>query len=265
MNSKTRSNNSRKTTSRSEHQVRRVRNAIIGSVLILAAVVLGLGIWYTTGTASGTFAAGEHYQVIETAPARRPGDPITVHEFFSYGCVHCRNFDPMIETWKQDLGPDVQFERVPATFSPAWNVLAQTYYALEQLGARERNHDRLFRAIHDTGRQFLTIESVADFVDGYGTTREAFLEAAKGPSVADQLRQVERAQRTLMISGVPTLVVANRYLVGMGEGRQAALGIVDHLIELERSGAAPAAQTSDAAEPDPAQPDPAQADPAQAE
>jgi protein dithiol oxidoreductase (disulfide-forming) len=255
MNSKTNSNNSRKTPSRSEHQVKRIRTAVIGSMLILAAVVLGLGIWYTTGTTSGAYTAGEHYRVIEDAPARRAGDPITVQEFFSYGCVHCRNFDPMIETWKEGLDPDVRFERVPATFSPAWNVLAQTYYALEQLGARERNHDRLFRAIHDTGRQFMTIESVADFVDGYGTTREAFLEAAKGPAVANQLRQVERTQRTLMIGGVPTLVVANRYVVGMGEGRKAALEIADHLIELERTGTAPAAPAPGAAEADALQAD----------
>jgi len=230
----------RTAASKSDRKVNRLRNAILGSVLILAAVVLGIGIYSTTGTGSGEFVAGEHYRVIENAPPRRAGEPITVREFFSYGCVHCRNFDPLLEDWKETLGEDVDFERVPTTFSPAWTILAQTYYALEELGALERNHDRIFRAIHDTGRQFMTIESVADFVDGTGTTREAFLEAANGPGVANRLREVERAQRNQTITGVPSLVVANRYIVGMNSGRKGALEIADHLIALERAGGAPA-------------------------
>jgi len=245
MNSKTH----RKANSRTDRKVDRIRTAIVGVVLILAAVVLGIGIWYTTDSTPGAVTAGEHYRVLEDAPARAPDEPISVKEFFSYGCVHCRNFDPMIEEWKATLADDVRFERVPATFSPAWNVLAQTYYALQELGALERNHERLFRAIHDTGRQFLTIEQVADFVDGNGTTREAFLEAANGQGVASKLRQAERSMRVMQVTGVPTLVVADRYVVGMGEGRKAALAIVDHLIELERSGGA-----SQAPAPEPAAP-----------
>jgi len=44
--------------------------------------------------------------------------------------------------------------------------------------------------------------------------------------------------RVMQVTGVPTLVVADRYVVGMNEGRKAALAIVDHLVELERSGEA---------------------------
>lgn len=220
--------------SRTDRQVARIRQAIIGSVLVLTAVVLGAGIYYTTGSTPGTFVAGEHYMVIEETTRRRAGEPITVQEFFSYGCVHCRNFDPMLEDWKKGIAEDVRFERVPVTFSPAWTVLAQTYFALEELDALERNHQRLFRAIHDTGRQFATVDAMADFIAGNGATREAFLAAANGPTVRARLRDAERAQRTLMVSGVPTLVVANRYVVGMNMGRKTALEIVDHLIEQER-------------------------------
>ncbi len=222
-------------TARTERQVTRVRNAIVGSILVLIAVVLAIGIYYSTGSKPGEFTAGEHYLVLEETQRRRAGEPIKVQEFFSYGCVHCRNFDPMLDDWKKTVAPDVVFERVPATFSPAWMVLAQTYYALEELGALERNHQRVFRAIHDTGRQFVSIEAMADFIAGGGMTRDAFLAAANGPGVRGKLREAERAQRTLLISGVPTLIVANRYLVGMNVGRKTALEIVEHLIELERA------------------------------
>jgi thiol:disulfide interchange protein DsbA len=233
------------TAARSERQMNRLRHVIVGSVLILIAVVLGLGIYHTTRSPSGTFAVGEHYVVLDTTSRRRPGEPILVQEFFSYGCVHCRNFDPMIEAWKKDLPADVLFQRVPVTFSPAWTLLAQTYYALEEVGTLERHHARLFRAIHDTGRQFLTLEAMADFIADSATTREAFLAAANGPSVRSRLREAERSQRTLMIPSVPSLVVANRYLVGMDTGRRTALEIVDHLIAEERAAAQADATATD--------------------
>lgn len=219
-----------------DRQVSRVRNAIIAFVALVVVLVIGYGMIYSTGLTEGEYRAGTHYEIIEGARGRRPGEPIRVREFFSYGCVHCRNFDPLVEDWKANLPEGVVFERTPVAFSPMWTLLAGTYITLEELGALEQNHDRLFRAIHDQGRQFLSPEMVADFVDGYGVSREEFLRTFESGRVRARLRQAEQAQRDLQIAGVPTLVVDDKYRVGMEVGRRRALDVVDHLIELERSG-----------------------------
>jgi predicted DsbA family dithiol-disulfide isomerase len=57
------------------------------------------------------------------------------------------------------------------------------------------------------------------------------------------MRQNERSLSTLGITGVPTLIVAGRYLVGMNEGRKTALDTVDQLIAQERAGATPVGAT----------------------
>jgi protein dithiol oxidoreductase (disulfide-forming) len=214
-------------------QVVRVRNGILAVVGLVVAALVVYGLLYTTGIAEGEFQAGTHYEVIDGANPRRPGEPVRVREFFSYGCVHCRNFDPMIESWKRGLPDGVVFERTPVAFSPMWTLLAQTYYALEEVGALEQNHDRLFRAIHDSGRQFLTADAVADFVAGQGVTREQFLQALGSPSVRRKVVDAETLQRDLRISSVPTMVVADRYRVGMDVGRKRALDVTDHLIAQE--------------------------------
>jgi protein dithiol oxidoreductase (disulfide-forming) len=223
-----------KQTKQQDRKVARVRNAIIAFVAAVAVLVIGYGMIYSTGLTEGDYRAGTHYEVIDDARGRRPGQPILVREFFSYGCVHCRNFDPLVEAWKAELPEGVEFERTPVAFSPVWALLARSYLTLEELDALDANHDRLFRAIHDTGRQFLSPEMVADFVDGYGVSREEFLRTFESPAVRARMRQAEQDQRDLQVSGVPMLVVDDKYRVGMEVGRARSLDVVDHLIAIER-------------------------------
>ncbi|MDZ7669749.1 MAG: thiol:disulfide interchange protein DsbA/DsbL [Gammaproteobacteria bacterium] len=224
---------------RKERQVIRTRNTIIGVVAAIVVIVIGYGLVYSTGLTEGEFQAGTHYEVIEDARGRRPGEPIEVREFFSYACIHCRNFDPMIEDWQAGKPDGVEFQRTPVTFSPVWALLARTYLALDELGALERNHERLFSAIHDQGRQFLSAEMVADYVDGYGVSREDFLRAFDSTAVRSRFRQAERDQRELRIASVPTLVVDDKYRIGMEVGRRTALDVLDHIIALEQSAETP--------------------------
>lgn len=225
----------RKASKREQRQLARVRYTFIGFVAVVVVALIGYGLIYTTGVTEGDYRAGTHYQVIEDARGRRPGEPILVREFFSYGCIHCRNFDPLIEEWQEDLPEDVNFERTPVAFDPIWALLGRTYITLDELDALERNHDRLFRAIHDQGRQFLSPEQVAGFVDGYGVSRDEFLRTFDSPRVRVRMRQAERDQRAMQITGVPTLVVNDEYRVSMDVGRKVALDVVDHLIAQERS------------------------------
>lgn len=220
---------------RKQRQVIRTRNTIIAVVAAIVILVLGYGTLYSTGVTEGDYQAGTHYEIIEGAKGRRPGEPIQVREFFSYGCIHCKNFDPLIEDWQETLPDGVEFTRTPVAFSPVWSLLGRTYVTLDELDALAQNHDRLFRAIHDNGRQFLSPEMIADFVDGYGVSREAFLREFDSPAVRSRMRQAERDQTALGIRAVPTLVVDDKYRVGMDVGRKVALDVVDHIIAMERA------------------------------
>ena len=103
---------------KSDQKVARIRNAVIAFVAVVVALVIGYGLLYSTGVTEGEFVAGEHYRVLENAERRRPGAPIEVREFFSYGCIHCKNFDPLIEAWHADLPKGVSFARTAVSFSP---------------------------------------------------------------------------------------------------------------------------------------------------
>lgn len=227
-----------------KNRINRVRNVVVGFVLILAVAVLGLGIVYSTEPGESEFTEGTHYRIVDIdssdLPARDPDGRTPVTEYFSYGCIHCRNFDPLVENWRGHLPDDVRFDRSPVSFSPVWGLLAQAYYALDSLNALEQNHARFFRAIHEQGLKFLSLEMIADFVDGHGVSREDFLRATRSPRVRRAVDLAERRARELTISGVPTLVVANRYVILNDVGRKKALEVATFLIQKERATETPA-------------------------
>ena len=218
-----------------ERNVNRIRYAILGFAIALAAVVVGYGLLYGSGaTDAGEIVEGTHYRLIDDPLRRRPGSPIEVTEFFSYGCIHCRNLEPLVRDWRHGLPDDVRFEQAPVSFNATWALLAQAYHALKATGALEANHQRIFRAIHDNGRQFLSLDDIADFVAGRGVERQAFLDAFDSRDARRRLAEDNLLSRRFEIAATPTLVVAGRYAVTMDAGRRQALRTVDHLIERER-------------------------------
>jgi thiol:disulfide interchange protein DsbA len=209
-----------------------IRNGVIAFAALIVVVVGGYGLFRSSAVdVTGEFVEGTHYRVIDGAAAVPANGPIRVTEFFSYGCVHCRNFDPMVNEWLGDVPKDVLFDRNPVTFSPEWGLLAQAYFALQATNALAENHERFFKAIHDNGKQFLTPEAIADFVNDHGVTRDAFLAALNSPATQRAATEAAKRERALHVNGVPYLTVADHYVINLDTvPRKRAFEVVDFLI-----------------------------------
>jgi len=221
---------------KADTKVRTARTTILGFVTLIAVLLLGTVLYVSTDIGASEITAGKDYRVVDNARPRRAGDPIEVLEFFSYACIHCKNFDPAADEWAAEQPDDVSFRRVPATFSPVWALLSQSYLTFESAGVLEQNHTRMFRAIHDAGREFRDPQAVADYVDGRGISAEDFMREFDSPAVREAMRDADRAQRAYLISSTPQLVVAGKYVVGMEGGQRRALQVLNHLIAQERAG-----------------------------
>ena len=157
-------------------------------------------------------------------------------KFFSYACVHCKNLDPILAEWEEDLPEGAVLRRQPIAYSPLWTLLSQTYFTLQEMGEIEANHERIFRAIHDERRQFLTADMMADYLAGWDVDKTQFLRTFDSPAVKRKTRQAERDQREFGINSVPMLMVGGKYLVSMNNGQRRALAVIDQLLERELAG-----------------------------
>lgn len=211
---------------------------------LLAAPLLGLAL--AAGAAG--YEEGKHYtKVVPAQPTSVAPGEVEVIEFFWYGCPHCFQLEPLVESWSAGLPDKVKFRRVPAAFNPLWQLHAKAYYTAEQLGVLDRTHKTLFNAIHVERNMIDTQEELAEFFqDTAQVSPDEFRQAFNSFSVNARVQRADVLARRYRISGVPALVVNGKYLIEAGQAgsHQAMLDIADQLIARELG--APAASESGA-------------------
>jgi thiol:disulfide interchange protein DsbA len=138
---------------------------------------------------------------------------IEVLEFFWYGCIHCYNLEPHIETWLKKLPPDTQFRRVPAVFNQRWALDAAIFYTLEALGVLDKLHRPLFDAIHKGNLQTNNQEAFNAWLQKNGVDPQKFLDTMKSFGVQSRTKRATQLTAAYKIDGTPAMAVHGRYMV----------------------------------------------------
>ncbi|MGH8599706.1 MAG: thiol:disulfide interchange protein DsbA/DsbL [Burkholderiales bacterium] len=200
-----------------------------GLLILFAAFALS-----TAAFAQDALKAGTDYRVIKQQPAPHDGK-IGVTEFFYYRCPHCYRFETFLVDWLKHPPADVAFKRVPVVWQPSSVAPAQAFYALHASGQFDKLHEKLFASYHE-GNELNSGEAVGDWVAKHGGDRKKFMAAWNSDAVKKQVAQARQMTRDYEIEGVPSMVVAGRYLTssGMSKGEEKLIGVVDKLIALAR-------------------------------
>lgn len=151
-------------------------------------------------------------------PVENPAK-IEVAEFFWYGCIHCFNFEPLIEAWLQKLPPDVYFRRIPAVFGdPRWPRDAAIYYSFEALGVLDKLHRPLFDAIHQQRLRTDNPSALNEWLVKNGVDLKKFDAAMKSFGVQSKVKRATQLTSAARIDGTPALMVQGRYVIGAAQG-----------------------------------------------
>ena len=169
-------------------------------------------------------------------PVSVEGNKIEVIEFFWYGCPHCYNLEPVLETWLKKLPPDVQFRRVPAVFNPRWEHDAEIFYTFDALGVLDKVHQRFFDAIHKDGLRTDNPEALAQWLQRNGIDPKKFNETMKSFTVKSRTGRAKQMSVGYNIDGTPAMAVQGKYTVSAEQGGSHAgmLESVSKLIEIAR-------------------------------
>jgi len=199
------------------------------------STIFALGAALTLAMPSLAQTAGKDYAMISPAQPTEDASKIEVVEFFSYGCPHCADFNPLLQPWAAKLPGDVVFRKVPITFGrAAWANIAKLYYALKVTGDLDRLESDVFKAIHNDRINLFEEKSLLEWVAKKGVDQKKFAEAFNSFGVMSQVKRGDQMAQAYKIQGVPALAVDGKYLVG-GKDFNEQLAIADKLIAKARS------------------------------
>ena len=184
---------------------------------------------------------GTHYiKLSQPLPANLlpPPGKIDVAEFFWYECPHCNAFEPVLEPWAKRLPTDVTFRRVPVGFSARHQVAQKLFYALEELGALEGAHRKIFTAVHGQGQRITSESDAVALAAEAGVDKAKFADSFKSFGVNTKSAKARQLSEAYKVDGVPTLGIHGRYFTSasLAGGHDRALAVADFLIQRSRKG-----------------------------
>ncbi len=176
------------------------------------AAVFFAAMTLVAGASAQELIEGKQYVRLRNPQPVDSGKKIEVIEFFSYGCPHCADLEPILEGWLKTIPPDVQFVRVPVMFQERWVVLAKIYYTLDALGVEAKLTPEVFTAIHKAGTNLASEKTFFDWAASKGLDRKKVEDMYNSFAVNGRVSKAKAAAQQYNIQSVPTVIVDGKFV-----------------------------------------------------
>lgn len=199
---------------------------------------LALVAWFAMSAAGAAEPVeGKDYVRLKNGLPVETGKKIEVIEFFSYGCPHCNDLEPILDAWLGKLPPDVQFRRVPVMFQQRWEALARIYYTLEAMGEEQRLSPEIFKAIHVNNVPLYQDKAFFDWAASKGLDRNKVADTYNSFAVSSKFNRAKSLAAAYNIQSVPTIVVDGKFITASDRvGTHASLpAAIDALVAKARA------------------------------
>ncbi|MEZ8880605.1 MULTISPECIES: thiol:disulfide interchange protein DsbA/DsbL [Vibrio] len=157
------------------------------------------------------FNEGEHYKVLDLEASKKP----MVTEFFSFYCPHCNSFEPIIQQLKQQLPKDAKLQKNHVSFMGGTMGLpmSKAYATMIALKVEDKMVPVMFNRIHTMNKPPRDEAELRQIFLDEGVDAKKFDAAYNGFAVDSMVRRFDKAFKDSGLSGVPAVIVNNRYLI----------------------------------------------------
>ncbi|MDO6500563.1 DsbA family protein [Photobacterium sanguinicancri] len=161
------------------------------------------------------FTEGDYYKVLDLPKSSTP----IVTEYFSFFCPHCNSFEPMIKELKKTLPENAKFQKNHVSFmgGPMGKSLSKAYATSLSLGIDDKMTPVLFNRIHGMQNAPRNDAELRQIFLDEGVKAEDYDGAFNSFAVNSMVNRYNKAFQDSGLTGVPAVVVNNKYLVQTGE------------------------------------------------
>jgi protein dithiol oxidoreductase (disulfide-forming) len=190
----------------------RMTQCMARSLIALAATLLVL-LPFPAAAQTPAPKEGSEYLRLKAPQPVETGKKIEVIEFFSYGCPHCADFEPILQSWIKTMPADVQFRRVPSLGQERWVPLARVYYTLEALGEEARLTPAVFSALHKDGLDLWRDKTFFDWAANQGLDRKKVEDMYNSFAIASKMNRAKALAVAYQLEAVPTIFIDGKFVV----------------------------------------------------
>ena len=189
-------------------------NNLIDAVRKAVPAVIALAfVAFAASAGAQALAEGTNYTRLKNPVPVETGKNIEVIEFFSYGCPHCGELEPILQGWLKNKPADVTFRRIPVMFQPRWENLARGYYTLEALN-EEKLSPEIFVAVHTRNAPLWNEKDFLDWIATKGVDRKKAEDLFNSFAIVGKVNRAKQLAQTYQIQSVPTIIVDGKYTTG---------------------------------------------------
>ena len=204
------------------------------SLLPLAAAALAflsLPAWSQTAP----LEEGNQYLRLKAPQPVETGKKIEIIEFFSYGCPHCADLEPILQGWIKTMPADVQLRRIPVMYQDRWVPLAKIYYTLEALGEESRLSPDVFVALHGKGLPLWQDKTFFDWAATQGLDRKKVEDMYNSFAIGGKVNRARMIAQSYQVQSVPLIVVDGKYVSNRVPSHSAMPPLIDALVAKARA------------------------------
>jgi thiol:disulfide interchange protein DsbA len=211
------------------------------SMPILMRRLLPLGVAFVAalslaaGAQPAALEEGKEYLRLKNPQPVESGKKIEVIEFFSYGCPHCADLEPVLQGWMKTIPADVQFKRIPVMYQERWIALAKIFFTLDALGEERRLSPDVFAALHGRGVNLWQDKVFFDWAASQGLDRKKVEEMYTSFTIAGKVKRAQAAAEAYKVQSVPTVIVDGKFITNKVGSHAAMPAVIDGLIAKARA------------------------------
>ena len=206
----------------------------------LIRVLWALGL--TLGAGAAIAASHDHgkeepFEKLATPQPVQEQGKIEIIEFFWYGCPHCHELEPAIETWEKTLPKDVVFRREHVLWEGRKETRghAKLFVTLRAMGILAEHQRAVFDAIHKNKLKLHDEKVAFDWAAKRGIDRTKFESTYKSFGVDTQVSRAKKMTDNYLIDGVPKFVVNGKYMTSPHQAGDETkmFALIDRLVKQE--------------------------------
>ena len=180
------------------------------------------------------YKLGKDYRLVDNPlPVKKDGI-VEVTESFWYGCNHCYSFEPAINSWKANQGPDTKLVKMPITWGGIHQLHAALYFTIESLKLDPSTHSAVFVTIHKEGNFLQNPKAIQEFLSKLGVAPVVTSQYLNSFTVKQKVNRSIKYAKQLKVTSVPMMVVDGTYIIEPKGSFAEILKVVDHVVELQR-------------------------------